>query len=231
MTDHRVSLKKVFLYSLIVSVCLSALFGIIAILSGDFGDTEIKILLTSLTISAASLGGLCCGAAYEARRVPYFATAGVLLIGMTALMILFGLWTELDWDLYWRMVGMMSTFSGAFAHLCLLHMARLKSSYQYVTWAAYTVDFLMCGIVSYMIWSDFNLFNEEIIFRLLGVDAILIGVVSILIPILHRLSRGEVEVSGDNYEAVLANIDEEIVQLKERLNELEAQKMKLLEKV
>ncbi|MDC0273889.1 MAG: hypothetical protein P8M30_08705 [Planctomycetaceae bacterium] len=231
MTHQRVSLKNIFLYSLIASVCLSALFGIIVILSGDFGEMKLKFLLTSLTISGASLGGLCCGAAFEARRVPHFATAGVLLIGMTALMILFGMWTEFDWELYWKMVGTMSAFSGAFAHLSLLHMARLKSSYRYVTWAAYAVDFLMCGIISYMIWSDFNLFNEELIFRLLGVDAILIGVVSILLPILHRLSRGELDLSGDNFENILADIDAEISTLKQRIDVLETQKFKMLENV
>jgi len=231
MTDNQYSIKIVFLYSLIASVCPSAFVGIIVILSGDFGQLEVKVLLTTLTISGASLGGLCCVAAYEARKVPYFATAGVLLVGMTALMILIGVWTESDWELFWKTVGTMSAFSVAFAHLCLLNMARLKSAYRYATRSAYVVDFLMCGIITYLIWTEFGFVNEDIIFRVLGVNAILIGVVSFLIPILHRLSLGEVEVSGDNYETALENIDEEIAQLKDRLNELETQKMKVLEEV
>ena len=53
--------KKAFLYALIGSVVLSALLGIGAILSGRFGWFEIRILLTTITISVASICGLACG--------------------------------------------------------------------------------------------------------------------------------------------------------------------------
>ncbi|MBD3673527.1 MAG: hypothetical protein HUJ26_08365 [Planctomycetaceae bacterium] len=230
MLSRSYSIKNVFLYSLIVSVCLSAFLGIIAILSGDFGELQIKVILTSLTISGASLGGLCCGAAYEARRVPFFALAGILLVGVTALMLLFGIWTEVRWDAYWQMVGTMSAFATAFAHLSLLQMARLTRLYQTAIWFGYVVDFAMCGLISYLIWWDYG-FDEDWMFRLIGVDAILIAAVSILIPILHRLSRGEVDITDGDIEATLADIDYEMSSLKQRLQELEAQKIRLLEQV
>lgn len=230
MSSRKISLKQVFLYSLIASVCLSAFLGIIAILSGDFGELQIKVMLTSLTISDASLGGLCCGAAYEAKRVPYFALAGILLVGITALMLLFGIWNEVHWDAYWQMVGTMSAFATAFAHLSLLQMARLTRLYQSAIWFAYVVDFSMCGLISYLIWWDYG-FDEDWMFRLIGVDAILIAAVSILIPILHRLSRGENDLSESNLETSLADINYEISQLKQRLQELEQQKIRLLEHV
>jgi hypothetical protein len=64
---ENISLKRLFLQSLIVSIGLCALLGILAIVMGSFGKFEVKVLLTTLTISGASLCGLCCGAAIEIR--------------------------------------------------------------------------------------------------------------------------------------------------------------------
>ena len=47
--------KKVALWFLIVSVSLSALLGIVAVVKGDFGDFETRVILTTVTISAASI--------------------------------------------------------------------------------------------------------------------------------------------------------------------------------
>ncbi len=57
--------KKVALWFLIVSVAISAALGILAILTGNFGDFEMRIILTTLTISAASIGALSAGALWE----------------------------------------------------------------------------------------------------------------------------------------------------------------------
>jgi len=230
MPKSTVSMKKLCLYSLIGSVCLSAFFGIIALLIGDFGEFQIKVLLSSLTITGASLGGLCCGAAYEARRWPFFALAGLLLIAVNTVMILGGLWAEVGQDWFWQSVGTTSAFATAFAHLCLLNMARLKRSHRWTLWAGYVVDFLMCGIITYLIWGDFP-FNEDIIFRVLGIDAILIAAFSLVIPILHRLSRGDVDADDGDLGAILREIDREMESLKQRLWELEEKKMELLQKM
>ena len=47
--------KRIALWFLIISVVLSAMVGIIAIIVGTFGRTEAQIVLTTLTISAASV--------------------------------------------------------------------------------------------------------------------------------------------------------------------------------
>jgi hypothetical protein len=53
--------------------------------------------------------------------------------------------------------------------------------------------------------------------QLLGVAAIIDAAVSILIPILHRLSKAEVTREGE----IAADIDAEIAKLRERIAELE----------
>jgi len=56
------NIRKVFLYLLIASVAVSALIGIAVIIMGDFGEFEIRVLLTMLTITVTSILGLACGA-------------------------------------------------------------------------------------------------------------------------------------------------------------------------
>ena len=62
-------LKRLFLYLLIASVCLSAILGIAALLSGSFGWVQVRILLTTVVLTGASICGLGCGALWERGRL------------------------------------------------------------------------------------------------------------------------------------------------------------------
>jgi hypothetical protein len=228
MSELNISLKKLFLYALIVSVCASAVLGIIAILSGDFGDLQVKVLLTSLTISGASLAGLCCGAAFEAHRGRYFACAGMLLGAVAALLILIGIWGEVSQDAFWKATATVSVFAAGFAHTCLLRLARLSRRYLWTFWAAYVLVFGLCTIISGMLWVEPQ---NDWSFRIMGVNAILVGAVSLLIPIFHRLSRDEIPSSERDRRITLAEIDDEIARHKQRIEELERRKLRVLEQL
>ncbi len=58
-------LEKWALKVLIVSVGTSALLGVIALLTGEFGESQVKVLFTAMTVAGASIIGLACGAALE----------------------------------------------------------------------------------------------------------------------------------------------------------------------
>ena len=64
------NIKKLFLYLLIASVAVSSLVGIFVILFGNFGEFEVKVLLTTLTIMVTSILRLACGALLESNRRP-----------------------------------------------------------------------------------------------------------------------------------------------------------------
>ena len=63
------SMTRTALYVMIGSVVLSALLGIFAILSGDWGWYELRILLTTITISGASICILACVALWERKNI------------------------------------------------------------------------------------------------------------------------------------------------------------------
>ena len=75
---HPVNSKRAFLYLLVASVALSAIIGIAVLIFGNFGDFEIKVLLTTLTVTVTSILGLACGAPEllsQSHRVFYGSTS------------------------------------------------------------------------------------------------------------------------------------------------------------
>ena len=49
-------------------LALTAAVAVVSVLSGDFGETQVKVLLTTLTISAASMCAMACAAFIEKRK-------------------------------------------------------------------------------------------------------------------------------------------------------------------
>ena len=60
-------IKKLFLWLFLGFLVLTALVGIISVLSGEFGEVQFKVLATCLTISAASICSMACAALIEKR--------------------------------------------------------------------------------------------------------------------------------------------------------------------
>lgn len=76
------------------SVVVNAVIGIYAILAPDFGDTEQKILFTSLCVTGALLVALCCEPAWERRLLGPVPAAGALLGAAAFAGLVVGIWTE-----------------------------------------------------------------------------------------------------------------------------------------
>jgi hypothetical protein len=207
-----------FLHSLIASVAVSALLGILAILIGNFGDFEFKILMTTLTISGASLCGLCCGAAIEMRGKQVIPLAGILTAIVAAILTVIGIWAEPNSETFWKSIATAGIFAVAFSHLSLLMLARLSEKYAWAMPAAYGLVLAVAFLLNGLLWEEWT---GETLFRLVGVAAILDGAITILIPIFHRLSQDDIPPSAD---PTLEQIDREIAQLEDRLKELKARK-------
>jgi hypothetical protein len=221
--------KRAFLYALIASVAISAGLGILAILAGNWGWVEIRILLTTVTIAAASICGLGCGAYWSVgghRAVPL---AGIALALGAAALVLVGIWAEIGGETYWKLAASLSVFAVACAHLSLLSMARLAPSFRWSLIAAYVTILAVASLIVVMILGEPR---SEFMFRLLGVAAIIDAAITILVPVFHWLSRTsgraamhapDRQSAGDEAARIQA-IDEEISRLKERIAELERQK-------
>lgn len=217
--------RRWFLYALVASIGLSAALGSAVILIGQFRELEVKILLSSLTISGASLCGVCCGAALEAGRVRPAAAAGIALSLLSGCLVVGGLWGEAGSANYWKTTATFVIGAVAASHLSVLMLARLAPRYLWALWFAHGAILAVALILVAMLWLDLD---EGPAFRWLGVAAVLDGAVTILIPILHRLSRSDLASSDDAIRPELADIDRQIAALQTQLRDLEAARQQLL---
>jgi len=87
-----IHLKKIFLITMIVSLVISAIMGVVVFMLGNFTDTEIKLLLTTGAITGFSLVGLFFSWFYEKRKLMPFS-AGLLIYTLFAFVaVIFFIW-------------------------------------------------------------------------------------------------------------------------------------------
>src|SRR4051794_8154246 len=185
--------KKIALWFLIVSVALSAVVGIIAILSGNFGRTQAQILLTTVTISAASILALACGALWESGRAKFFPLAGIALAVVDACLFIVGIWFQTASEAYWRFSASVGLVAVASAHACLLSLARLAARFAWSRIAAITSAYLLALLFIFLIYVTPD---GDMPVRIIGIISIILAALTILTPVFHRLSRGDVGITS-----------------------------------
>jgi hypothetical protein len=185
-------LKKVALWFLIVSVAMSAALGILAILTGTFGDLEVRIILTTLTISAASICALASGALWESKHTKFLPAAGVALAIIAAVLIVVGIWTESSSEHFWKFTGSIGVLAAATAHACLVALARLARQFEWARVTTFCAIFFLAFSIIYIIYFEPK---GDYGFRIIGATAIVVAALTIMMPIFHRLSRGDLGLS------------------------------------
>jgi hypothetical protein len=184
----RLNYRRFFLLALIIALVFSALVGIYMFLIGDFGDTENKILMTTLALAVYSLLGLCSAQVHGKQSLSVFSILGMVFS-------LFGFIASLE--IIWQIVPslrepeffmLLTILSFSFAHISLLLL--LKISYPMVKYALYsTLSFIVIVAImlSYVVITHYD--TEGLFFRLLGVFAILDVLGSIVTPLIHLIKE------------------------------------------
>jgi hypothetical protein len=185
--------KKIALWFLIVSVAISAALGIVAILTGTFGDFQLRIISTTLTISAASIGALAAGALWEGRGRKGLPLVGITLSLLAALLLISGIWLEPNGERYWKFTASTSVFAAATAHACLLSLAKLAPRF---AWARAINLVAVYGLALLIVIAIYNEPASDFGFKLIGTASIIVAALTIMTPIFHRLSRDDFAIDG-----------------------------------
>ena len=181
-------LTRVLLIALIVSLSASALVAVWAVLVGDFGELEIRILLTTLAFGLFSLTGLGAAVRFDRRRFVAVGVGGVAASALSLVMSLVGIWGEEVWDneTFLRQLGTAIVLAVTFGYVSLMLLVRPRHAGVSVVLAA-TVGLavLIAAILIWMIWGDFE--PASGMFRLLGALGILATLGTLVTPILNRV--------------------------------------------
>ncbi|HUR97278.1 MAG TPA: hypothetical protein VMZ26_04340 [Pyrinomonadaceae bacterium] len=204
--------KRLFLYMLIASVGVSALIGIGVTLFGDFGDIEVRVLFTTLTVTVTSIFGLACGAFLESGRGKYLPLAGIAFSIVSALMCFLVIWNVFDdSEIFIKSFLTTTLLAAGCSHLCLLSLAQLDQKFAWTRIAAAVCIALIIAIFLYILWLE-PIGGSDLIYRTLGVLGILLASITVVTPLLHKLSH-----RGPDAD----KIDTEIERLRARIQELE----------
>jgi hypothetical protein len=218
---ENINPRRLFLYLLIGSVALSAVIGIGVLLLGNFGWIEARILMTTMVITLVSVFGLACGAYIEIRGGRYLPFVGIGLSVIAGLMSFFIIWDVLDADeVFIKCFVTTTLLATACSHLSLLSLARLDRRFSWTRVSAVVCVVLLSSILLFILWFEPE-GESDLIYRILGVLGILLGSITVVTPVLHKLS------SANDGDPVVA-LDKEISELKKRLQSLEAERAGLV---
>lgn len=187
---ENTNFKKIFLYTIIYTLVVSAFYGIYTILTRSYGEDEAKVLLTTLTLIGYSLTGLCSSILHQRRKLIPFAVIGMLvsLIGFLFTSAVIWEYIDINNNVTWKIILIFIIISGGMAHSSLLFLADYKK-----LWVR---TILICTIIAISIVAQLLtfavLFNGIIILAFaewIGVFTILIVLGTILIPIINKAQK------------------------------------------
>ncbi len=224
------NLKRPLLYSLVGSVVLGALLGIVLVLRNTWGWFEVRVILTTVTVAIASLCGLACDLSRTPRGANILPRGGLVLTLVAAGLILAGMWTDLNKDGFWKFTISVSIFAVATVHICLLSIAQLAKRFRWVYFIACQVIYGLAVLLAVIVFWELE--NERM-FRFVAMISIVDAALTLVIPLLHRISR-----TDDNHSHIaapiaarnLAAIDAEVAALKKRIVELEKLRLEMVDR-
>jgi len=177
--------KQLCLVSLIGFLSLSALIAVVSLLSGDFGSTQVKVILTALTISGASICAMSCSAFIEKHGLPLLAGVGVLVAAVAAIMAISGIWAEIGKEEYWKATISLIVISAAFAHCLLLCIPSLAPG---VRWTQVSLIAFVSILTLQIVFAVYGEISDIGYYRLVGVVAVIVVLLTLIVPICLRLS-------------------------------------------
>lgn len=185
---------------------LTALVAIVCVLSGDFGSLQIKILLTSTTISAASICAMSCAAFIEKRKLATLGLGGIGFAVVSAALVILGVWAEIEAEGFWKLTGSVSVVAVGLAHAFLLVLPELDAGHR---WAQFGTVITIGVLALQIIVAIFGEIESEGYYQILAAVAILVALGTLVVPILMKLRKATG--SGAAVETlVLTRIDEQV---------------------
>jgi hypothetical protein len=169
-----------------VLIAVNAAIAVFVLLSGDIGDTEGKILITSLLATGTAVVGMVLAPALTARRLGPVPAIGLAAAVIGFGLVTVGLWAEIDLVGFGRTMGSVYLIAVAAALACLLSGWPITGRGAWVGIAAYTLVALVAGSLLAAIWFEID---SSGFWRGFAVLAVLLAAASLATPILHRAAR------------------------------------------
>lgn len=167
----------------LASIATNAVLGIWALLVGDFGEIQGKVLVTSFLVSAAMLAILVNSSPINQRvlwpvpAVAAIASAGGLLLFEVML------WTEADEEYWWKLGGSALIVGAGGTLMGLLGLLALRPAHEPWRVADHVLTGVLCTTVIVVMWVEVE---EDWGARVIGVMSVLVAALTLALPVLSR---------------------------------------------
>lgn len=185
-------LRRAFLWSFVGCLGFTALVAIVAVLSGDFGETQLRVLASSGAVSGASVCAMACAAFRERGRVPQLGTIGIALAGIALVATLVTVWQQDPDEGLIKSTLVLTIWAVAVAHAELLLLPALALRHRPVQVAAVGAIATLAAMLTALIVGEVS--GDEFA-RLLGVLAIVVALLTLVVPIVAKIG-GETAAPG-----------------------------------
>lgn len=188
--------RKGAIYGIIISFSGAALVGIIALLGGDFGETQGKILLTTVLFGAFSITALCHLAIAD-RAMRIVGVSGLLASGvalMTGLVLIWRDWDDPGLEVWFKVFAAAGILAVSFAHanLLLLLAGRRRAAIRWGLAATLVAIAVVAVMLVLPVVTEGDIPGEDaadVYWRVFGVIAILDVLGTVVVPVLALFLR------------------------------------------
>ena len=210
MSPHIITAaRRGAIYGIIISFSAAALVGIVALLGGDFGETQGRVVLTTVLVGAFSITALCHLAVAD-RAMRVVAAVGLLASAAGLVFGLVVIWRDWDapgfddWLRAFATAGILAV-SVAHANLLLLLAGRRRR----VIRVGLTLTLVAIAVVAVMLIlpivtdGDIPGPDGELYFRVAGVVGILDALGTVVVPVLAIFLRDGADAASAGTETVV----------------------------
>ena len=163
--------------------------------AGEFGDLQRKVLMTSRSVSAASVLSLVMFPAKERALLGPVPTVGIALsvLGFGMLVVL--AWTGFNADDFGRLVASVLKFAVAAGYASLIALAVVHSRFRNNVNVAFILAAVLSVLIVVAIWGNprGGIILQQLLIRPMKISSILLAAVTVSIPVLHRLNRSALD--------------------------------------
>ncbi len=177
--------KKIFLWSLIGSLSVSALIAITVFIVGSFGETQGRLLLSTLAIGLFSLTALCSSTLYDQHEYSPLATAGLVISALGLFFSLSAIWAS---DPAFKPLLTFLVLAVGLAHASLiLRIPSANPMVHAVIMGTLTCIGIVAAMLLYLILATPSDLDPSY-YRMLGVFGVLDVLGTIVTPILKKIA-------------------------------------------
>jgi hypothetical protein len=188
----QIPLGRIVLRILIGALCVAAVVASYALLGGEFSDTDWKVIGTSTLFALAS--SMAAAGLGVRERAAILGAVTVAAAAVAFLLVSFGMWVEVDGEIFWRVTAIVSVLALETAHVAFI-WSRLRASdppgVGRITRAAIGLAVVSAAMgIAPIAGLLAEGGDETLYFEILGV--VLVGqlLCTVLAPLVRRLSAG-----------------------------------------